>query len=166
MRSFDLGRRFDVVMNVFASIAYAQGVEELESTIGSMTRHLRPGGILILEPYLTPDMWHPGNIVLKVVDQPELKIARLSVWRKPQGSSLQVVFNYMVATPAGVDIFDEHHTTNLFSLDQYEAALTTNGLKVEYEPGGLSWARPDAPNWAKGRGVYLGLDPAPFEPLE
>ena len=35
--------------------------------IGSMARHLNPGGVLIVEPWLRPDQWIAGHV--QVLDQ-------------------------------------------------------------------------------------------------
>ncbi len=55
MISFDLGRKFDVVVSLFSSIGYTKTLEMMTQAIGCMAEHLHPGGVLIVEPWLTPD---------------------------------------------------------------------------------------------------------------
>src|ERR1700730_1388985 len=71
MRTFDLGRRFDVVTCLFSSIGYLKSPQELRAAIINMARHLQPGGVLIVEPWLTDETWKPGVVVHGLyVDKP------------------------------------------------------------------------------------------------
>jgi SAM-dependent methyltransferase len=60
MRTFDLGKTFDVVVCLFSSIGYVDGVDELERAVARMAAHLNPGGVLVLEPWFTPERWRDG----------------------------------------------------------------------------------------------------------
>jgi len=60
MTDFDLGRTYDVVTCLFSAIGYVGTVERLARAIASMARHVRPGAVLIVEPWFTPEQWHPG----------------------------------------------------------------------------------------------------------
>ena len=79
MRDFDLGRRFDAVTCLFSAIGHVAGGDELDAAVASMARHLEPGGVLIVEPWLEPDVWVTGRLHLLTVDEPDLKIARVTV---------------------------------------------------------------------------------------
>ena len=57
MTDFALGRRFDVVTCLFSSIGYVETVERLGSAIAAMAAHLKPEGVLIVEPWLSPEEW-------------------------------------------------------------------------------------------------------------
>ena len=60
MRDFDLGRRFDAVTCLFSAIGHVADGDELDAAVASMARHLEPGGVLIVEPWLEPDVWEIG----------------------------------------------------------------------------------------------------------
>ena len=60
---FHLGRLFDAVTCLFGSIGYAGTPDGLHQAIGSMARHLKPGGVLIVEPWLMPPAFVPGRLV-------------------------------------------------------------------------------------------------------
>ena len=49
MRSFDLGQTFDGVLNLFTSFGYFDRADDHTAVLGSITRHLRPGGFLVLD---------------------------------------------------------------------------------------------------------------------
>ena len=59
MLDFDLGRQFDVVTCLFSSIGYVKTVPNMKRAVANMSRHLKPGGVLVLEPWFTPEDWHP-----------------------------------------------------------------------------------------------------------
>ncbi len=61
MVDFDLGKQFDAITCLFSSIGYVKTKKRLETAIQNMTRHLLPGGVLIVEPWFTPEQWKPGR---------------------------------------------------------------------------------------------------------
>ena len=79
MRTLDLDRRFDAVTCLFSAIGHVTSTSELDAAIASMAAHLEPGGVLLVEPWLEPDVWVEGRLHLLPVDEPELKIARVTV---------------------------------------------------------------------------------------
>ncbi len=145
MTSFDLGRTFDVVTCLFSSIGYVGTVERLDAAIATMARHLPPGGVLVVEPWLTPDVWQVGRPHLLTVDQPDLKVARMTIAGRKDHLAI-MDFAYLVATEEGLQQFSEHHEAALFTDDEYRQAFTAAGLTVEHDEHGLI-----------GRGLYLAF---------
>jgi SAM-dependent methyltransferase len=148
MTSFDLGRRFDAVVCLFSSIGYATTVEKLERAVTSMANHLEPGGVLVIEPWLTPDVWEDDHLGAVFVDEPGLKIARVNLAER-EGRLSRFVFHYLVLTPEGVERFEEPHELSLFTHEEYLAAFRRARLDVGYDAEGLM-----------GRGLYVGCAPA------
>jgi SAM-dependent methyltransferase len=145
MTEFALGRRFDVITLLFSSIAYVRTAENLRRTFQCFARHLNPSGLVILEPWFTPETYWTGTITANFVNDPDLKI----VWmytsnRRDRIAILDI--HYMVGTPAGIEQFTEVHELGLFTHDEYEGAFTDVGLTVEHDPAGLF-----------NRGLYIGL---------
>ena len=60
MINFDLGRTYDVVTCLFSAIGIVGTYERLERAIWCMARHVRMGGALIIEPWFSPERWHPS----------------------------------------------------------------------------------------------------------
>jgi SAM-dependent methyltransferase len=145
MTSFHLGKRFDAVVCMFSSIGYALTEERLQGAIASMARHLEPGGILVVEPWLTPDVWRDGLVGSVFVQEPELKIARINTSRHRDQVSV-VDFHYLVGTPEGVEHFAELHELGLFTVEQQLAAFRAAGLDAEHDPEG-----------PMGRGLYIAV---------
>ena len=147
MVNFDLEHSFDVIVCLFSSIGYVKTVPRLHQTLQTMRRHLSPGGVVIIEPWLTPQMYQAGHIAAVFVDQPDLKIARMNKSEVEDGISV-MNFHYLVATPQGIEHFTERHELGLFSHEDYLGAFQASGLEVVHDPD---------PEKLMGRGVYLGV---------
>lgn len=143
MRDFDLGRRFDVVTCLFSAIGYAETLEGLGQTARCLFRHVSPGGLAIVEPWLSPQMFVEGHIGLTTVDQPDLKIARINTSRR-DGAVSVMLFEYLVGTPEGIERMSEEHRLGLFTHEEHHEAFQEAGFRMEYDPKG-----------PMGRGLYV-----------
>lgn len=144
MRSFDLGERFDVITCLFSAVGHLPSVAALQQTAATFARHLGPGGLLVIEPWITPEQVRPpGDPRALFVDEPDLKIARMNV-SEVQGRLLVMDMHHLVATPGRVRSFVERFEMFLFTDPEYRDALGRAGLGVEFDPEGLI-----------GRGLYL-----------
>lgn len=76
---FEVEQAFDVVSCLFSSIAYLHDVSSLGEAAARFHRALRPGGLLIIEPFYAPEEWDVGRPVLQTYQSPELRIARSCV---------------------------------------------------------------------------------------
>ncbi|MGZ4338687.1 MAG: class I SAM-dependent methyltransferase [Gaiellaceae bacterium] len=137
MRDFDLGRQFDVVTCLFSAIGFVGGPGGLAAAARSLAGHLAPGGILLVEPWITPEMWIPNRPHLLTHEEPGLVLARvtLSGLRDERVSTTEM--HYVVATPDGIEHFVEHHDPYLFADDEMRSAFEAAGLAVEHDPEGL-----------------------------
>ncbi len=145
MTSFDLARQFDVITCLFSSIGYARTLERMRQTVQTLARHLRPGGVLLVEPWFTPEEFRPGMLGARFVDEPELKIARMDLSEVIDGVSV-LDFHYLVGTPQGIEHFTERHELGLFTREQYLQAFADAGLEASLDPRGLM-----------GRGLYIAV---------
>jgi SAM-dependent methyltransferase len=144
MGDFDLGRRFDAVTCLFSAVGYLMTVEALEAAVAAMARHLEPGGVLVVEPWLSPEAVRIPHVGAVFVDEPELKIARVNTI-EVAGRTSSFDFHFLVGTPQGVEHFVEHHELALFTREEHLAAFRAAGLQVDHDPEGLM-----------GRGLYIG----------
>jgi ubiquinone/menaquinone biosynthesis C-methylase UbiE len=147
MLDFDLSRKFDVITCLFSSIGYVKTLPKLNQAVANLEKHLEPGGVLVVEPWFTPEDWNPGNVHATFVDQPDLKIARMNLTGR-EGTLSYFVFHYLVGTPEGITSFDERHELGLFTTDEYLAAFRASGLEIIHDP-----------RWLNQRGLYLGKKP-------
>ncbi len=147
MLDFDLGRQFDVVTCLFSSIAYVKTLQGLEQATATMARHVRPGGMLVIEPFVGPQQWQEGRPTATFVDRDELKIARMSVGAR-EGDVAILDFEYLIATAAGIERYSERHELGLFTDAQYQRAYRAAGFTLTRDEDGLM-----------GRSLYLGIRP-------
>jgi SAM-dependent methyltransferase len=140
---FSLRGNFDVVTCLFGAIGYATSVHQLEQATARMASHLRPGGVLVIEPWITPERFEAGKLVLDTVDEDDLKIVRTYISRQEGRLSLYDI-HFLVATSQGVSHFREQEELGLFSAAEYTGALKKAGLKVRYHDGLF------------GYGLYIG----------
>jgi SAM-dependent methyltransferase len=144
MRDFDLGCQFDIVTCLFSAIGYMKTKSDLRKAIKNMSKHVLPGGVLIVEPWFTPEQWHPGRVFALRVDKPDMKIIRMS-HSGQRGKISLLEFEYLVGTSKGIKHMSEHHEFGLFTHEEYLDAFQSTGLKVIYDKKGLA-----------GRGLYIG----------
>jgi SAM-dependent methyltransferase len=145
MRHFDLGRRFDAVTCLFSAIGYMRSIGELRRAIATMARHALPGGLVMVEPWLTPDRFIDGHVHVDVAEGDGLKIARVGVSRR-EGKVSMLEMHHMVASASGVERFFERHELRMFTHEQYLSAFSAAGLVAVFDVEGLT-----------GRGLYVGL---------
>ena len=147
MTSFDLGRRFDILVCLFSSIVYVKTRANLQKAIKAMSRHLLPGGVLLVEPWFTPKQWKPGRVGALHVDKPDLKIVRMG-HAGQRGKVSLLEFQYLIGTPKGIEHSAEIHELGLFTHREYMDAFRASGLAIIHDPKGLD-----------GRGLYIGRKP-------
>jgi SAM-dependent methyltransferase len=144
MVDFNLGKRYDVLLCLFSSIGYVQTIGNLQKTIATFERHLNDDGIMLVEPWFTPDAWNPGVLHMTTVEEDQFKVCRMNIAEARSERLSFFKFHYLIGTSQGVRHFTEDHTLGLFTVTEMKAAFTANGLGVEYENHGIS-----------GRGLYV-----------
>jgi SAM-dependent methyltransferase len=144
MVDFSLAKTFDVITCLFSAIAYVKNVENLRRAISRMEHHLKPGGLLVVEPWIAPEKYRVGAITANFVDEPELKIAWMYL-SEIDGTVSIFDIHYLIATPVGIDSFKERHEMGLFTHQEYLDSFSMVGLKVSYDAEGFF-----------GRGMYVG----------
>ena len=136
---------FDVLICLFSSIGYVDGEDELRTTIAHFAAAVGDGGLVIVEPWLHPEDWRTGTLDASFVDQPALKIARISTSERYESTSV-IRYEYLVGEASGVSGFSETHRLQLFTDDQYRAAFEAAGLRPRNERSDLFY-----------RGLYIAM---------
>ena len=140
MTTFALDARFDAIVSLFGTTAYARTPNHLAEAIARMAEHLAPGGVLIVEPFLDAATFRAGVIDAVFVDEPELKIARMSL-SKQMGKIGILDFHYLVTTLQGVERLFERHELGLFTEAAYRDAFAAAGLSFERRSSRMSFGR-------------------------
>jgi SAM-dependent methyltransferase len=144
MRTFRLDRTFDAVTCLFSAIGHMTEPKDLHAAIANMAAHLRPGGILAVEPWLFPQGFFEGHVGGDFHDEKELKIARVGK-SFVEGPISVIEMHHLVGTPGNVEYFIETLRLGLYTDWEYRQAFESAGLAVDFDPEGLM-----------GRGIYFG----------
>jgi SAM-dependent methyltransferase len=146
MICFDLGRKFDIITCLFSSIGYVRTWKNLNKTISTFSRHLKTGGILIIEPFFTKENYHVGAPHAILVDEPDVKICRMNLSQR-RGDIAILDFHFLVATRNGVGFLRDRHELGLFKIDKFLDILKDNGFQARFVRNGIM----------KGRGLYIAV---------
>lgn len=144
MRAFDLGTRFDAVLCLFGVIGYTRSVLELTRALRAMRRHLVPGGVLLLEPWLSPESAEDGYLRSDFAERADLEVARMNFTRV-RGKRSRVTIHYLIGDDHGVRHVVEQRVQTLFTEREYRKALRN----AAFGDVGLESYGP------QGRGLYV-----------
>jgi hypothetical protein len=150
MEDFDLGRKYDAVTCLFSAIGYVRSDEDLRRTLRNFATHLRPGGVAIVEPWLTAKTYRTGSLHLRTFGNEALPIARMSLAEK-RGNRSILNMHHLVGTPQGVRHWVEHHDMGMFEVRTYLAAFRAAGFRVRFVKNGFM----------EGRGLYVAVLQSP-----
>ena len=143
MMELDLNARFDVITCLFSSIGYLKTLGNVQRAILRFARHVAPGGVILVEPWFTPEQWLPSQVHLISAETGDTKVVRMST-SDVEGTISKVDFHYLVGNPTRVEHFHEMHEMGLFTVAEMTACFEQEGLHVRYDPVGLT-----------GRGMYI-----------
>lgn len=147
MMSFTVLKKFDVITCLFSSIGYTLTYDRLASTLLNMRNHLKPGGVLIIEPWYTPTTYKPGHFTATIQEVDGGKVVRTNHWSLENGHS-KGDSQFLVVDSTGIEHIAETHVLGLFAEERYKEALNAAGLTVVFDEYGLI-----------GRGLFIGTSP-------
>lgn len=147
MRKFDLDRKFDAITCMFCSIGYLDTVDDLRDAVRTMTEHLVPGGVLVVEPWWFPEKFIDGYVAGDLSHGEDRTITRIS-HSIQQGDKTRMELRYVVGAAGGITEFTEIEILSLWTKDEYQSAFEDAGCSVEYLDGGPT-----------GRGLFIGIRP-------
>jgi SAM-dependent methyltransferase len=134
MRTLDLGKSFDAVLCLFSSIAYVTDPSELRSTVARLARHVRPGGVLILDGWIRPEEWHDRyRPEPDIARDDETLVVRLASSRR-NGDITELDMHHLVQTEAAIEYFSESHRLALTRTEDYVSAVEGAGLTTRVIP--------------------------------
>jgi hypothetical protein len=71
MTNFATGKLYDVITCLCSAIGELLDIEQVNRAVRTMTKHLKPGGVLLVEPWLRPEQLREDRIWAVFVDEPE-----------------------------------------------------------------------------------------------
>lgn len=147
MMTLNLGREFDVITCLFSSIGYLKTYANLRKTVRNFSKHLKKGGIVLIEPWFTKSTYIPGYPHMDTYSSKELKIARLNV-SELRGSLSVMDMHYLVAEKnKDVKHFVDRHELGLFEIQRTLAFLKETGFQAKFLKSGLM----------RDKGLFVGI---------
>jgi SAM-dependent methyltransferase len=137
MTSFDLPHRYDVVLCLFSSIGYVRTLDNVVRTLDTFRRHLEPGGIVIVEPWFSPDAMDHGHVSTTTARSNGLSVCRMS-HTQIDGRISRLHFEYLIGRATGIERATEDHELGLFTTDEMLECFRAAGLEAQHDPVGLS----------------------------
>ncbi|MFP4524417.1 MAG: class I SAM-dependent DNA methyltransferase [Candidatus Woesearchaeota archaeon] len=146
MTSFSLDQEFDVITCLFSSIGYVHTKTNLQKTCRNFARHLKPGGVALIEPWFSPGEFKDRHVSFTPVEKPGLSIARMGETRKRK-RDCTVTFHWLIGEHGeGVRYVKDEQVLGLFTEEETVAALERAGFRVKHYKKGPA-----------GRGLYVAV---------
>jgi SAM-dependent methyltransferase len=145
MTGMHLGRSFDAVLCLFGSIAYTVAPPKLRAALACLREHVTPGGVAIVEPFLSPDRFVAGHTSSITAESDGVRVTRTNRSER-DGAICRLNFEYVIEGPRGTEYATEVHELGLFGVDEILEGFTAAGMTATYDSHGLN-----------GRGLYVAF---------
>lgn len=143
MSEFQLPQRYDAILCLFSSIGYLQTLPRVERAFRCFRQHLERDGVVLVEPWFTPDKMGTGTHSERIGEGGGVKVRRVGT-TEVEGRLSRLRFEYTIETERGTRQATEVHELGLFTVEEMLATFSAAGLSAEHQPGGLT-----------GRGLYI-----------
>jgi ubiquinone/menaquinone biosynthesis C-methylase UbiE len=141
MTNLSLGMRFDVVTCLFSAVGYLRTKKEIEEAVRNFARHLNPGGVLIIEPWITESDWRKGDIGFQSYKSEEVKIVRMD-YGMSRGRFSILDERYVIARKnQGITYVSTRHVMRFFVPEEWLGVMRASGLVSEYLEESLEHGR-------------------------
>jgi len=138
MKDFSVLQPRDAIICLFSSIGYLLSKDDLESAARCFAAAVRPGGCVLIEPWITVEGFDPGRPSVQMYNDENLALARMSVSRMEEDVSV-LDFNYMIAfRDHRVEHFQETHRLWMAPYDLLLSVFEEAGFEMHFEPAGLT----------------------------
>ena len=129
MKNLDLDKsnKFDVIICMFAAIAYNLNYEELENTLKSFNTYLKPGGVLIFDLHIHEDYWLGDRVWVDTVVEKDFQVARISPSPKKK-DVLDLNLILFVKDKGKIDFNIDHHQLGLFNVGKIIKVMKDSGF--------------------------------------
>jgi SAM-dependent methyltransferase len=148
MTNFDLGHDYDAVTCLFSAIGHVISEERLRAAVQAMAAHVRPGGVVVVEPFIDPSDFRPGHISVEDGEGGKTRVVRVA-YSERVDNVLKLTMHHYVSAAGKVSVAEPvRFDIAMFTAEQLRGAMESAGLEVFHDPEGLM-----------GRGLYIGRVP-------
>jgi ubiquinone/menaquinone biosynthesis C-methylase UbiE len=147
MRAFRLNRRFDVVSCLFSAIGHLRTKEDVRKAFANFARHLNPGGVAIVEPWIQPSAFRPGRIYLRTYESPAVTVVRCASSSR-RGNRSVIHYHFLVGERGRqIQHYEETDVGLMLSREELLALMRSAGLTPRFLARGFM----------PGRGLLIGV---------
>lgn len=125
----------DAVVCLFSSIGHVPR-SDLPAVARCLRDSVRPGGVVIVEPWIAPDEAESGHVSVQTHAAPGVALSRVSLHDVVDGRS-RLDFAFTLATPQGIERLDEVHWMELLEPAELTQVFADAGLLTEWLDPGL-----------------------------
>jgi ubiquinone/menaquinone biosynthesis C-methylase UbiE len=147
MKTLRLGKQFDVILCLLGSIGYVKTPARLEKTMQNFSKHLRKGGLALIEPSHAKSAYVTGEPRITTYDGKDAKIARVNYTNFRQTTAVLNMHILIAERGKDVKYFIDRHELGLFGINNTLRAMKAAGLKSKYLKNGLM----------PGRELFVGI---------
>lgn len=132
MSDFDLQKNFDIITCLFSSIGYITSKNKLAKTFEQFAKHTKKGGILLVEPWLSKEIYTEGSPHMTTYESNDLKIARLNI-SELKGDNSYFEMHYLIAEKdRKVQHLIDKHEMAMFPIELLIKLMESNGYKTQF----------------------------------
>jgi SAM-dependent methyltransferase len=147
MINFQVRGHFDVIVSLFSAISYVKTLPRLKQVLSAINRHLKPGGVTIIEPWFSPEEFTANHQDAQYGELKDFKACRMREW-VIEGRIARIIGHFMIASDSQVSYFQSPHEFGLFTVEEISNTIADVGLQPHYIEEGLT-----------GIGLHVGLKP-------
>lgn len=147
MVRLNFGKQFDAIICLFSSIGYVKTYANLKKTINNFARHLKKGGVVIIEPWFTKEVYIVGSPHLNTYSDGNIKIARECVSKIRDNVSVMDMHYLIAEKGKSVKHFIDRHELGMFEPKKILEFMKKSSLRPKFLKDGFM----------KNRGLYIGV---------
>ena len=147
MKTLKLGKQFDVIICLLSSIGYVRNYSNLERTIQNFSKHLKKGGVALIEPSHANSVYVKGEPRITIYDGKDAKIARINVPKIRQATAVLGMHILLAERGKDAKYFIDKHELGLFGINKTLSIMKNTDLKSKYLKNGLM----------PGRELFVGI---------
>ncbi len=132
MMKFRLDKKFDVITCLFSSIGYVRTYKNLEKTLKNFSNHLKVGGVVIIEPWLSKSTYTKYSPHLTVYQDKDIKIARASISDAKDNISIMKMHYLIAERRKQVKHFVSIEKLGMFEISKTLQFMSKAGLNAEF----------------------------------
>ena len=141
MKTMRLRKQFDVITCLLSSIGYVKTKVSLEKTIQNFSKHLKKGGLVLIEPSHAKAFYVRGEPRLTTYNGKDAKIARVNFTKVRQATAVLNMHILIAEQGKDAKYFVDKHELGLYGINDTLKVMKAAGLKSKYLKNGLMTGR-------------------------